>query len=288
MWTGIDQRMEIAGHYEAHLDSHKIITALQKAYPNGADKYQLAPIDQLHIGGIKASEKLLMNLNSSDKVLEIGSGCGGLMRLMQGQGIDVTGLDISHGLNSLNSQLTSLSKSFKNSGKPNIITGDAHSLPFVDRCFNVVVMQHSMLNMPDTLRVLSECKRVLKPIGKLVLHEIIQGERDIPLIYPVPWAMSPEESFLLNESDLSALLIESGYEIRFVTDWTEDALHWSERQQNKDTKSSPYLPVVQPSMILGHSINKMAQNVNRNLLKGSIRVIEVVCLYVGNETSLKN
>lgn len=280
--------MENDSHYEAHLDSNKIIASLQQAYPNGADKYQLAPIDQLHIGGIKASEKLLMNLNPSDKVLEIGSGCGGLMRLMQGQGIDVTGLDISHGLNSLNNQLNSLSNSFKGSGNPTIITGDAHNLPFPDNCFNAVVMQHSLLNMPDTQRVLSECKRVLKSIGKLVLHEIIQEEKDVPLLFPVPWALNPEESFLLNESDLTTLLIESGYDIRFVKDWTKDALNWSDRQKNKDKQGSTYLPVVEPSMVFGHSVNKMVQNVNLNLLKGSIRVIEVVCLYVGNEASLKD
>lgn len=280
--------MEITGHYEAHLESHKIIASLQQAYPNGADKYQLAPIDQLHIGGIKASEKLLKNLNSSDKVLEIGSGCGGLMRLIQGQGIDVTGLDISHGLNSLNSQLASISSDCQNSGHSKVITGDAHNLPFPDSSFNVVVMQHSLLNMPDIRRVLSECKRALKSTGKLVLHEIIQGENSVPLFFPVPWALNPEQSFLRNETDLTTLLIESGYEKIFIMDWTEDALNWSERQQHKDKKNSPYIPAVEPSMVFGHSINKMVQNVNLNLLKGSIRVIEVVCLYVGNEASLKD
>ncbi len=283
--------MDIAGHYETHLESHKIISALKQAYPDGADKYQLAPIDQLHICGIKASEKLLRNLKTTDKVLEIGSGCGGLMRLIQEQGIAVTGLDISHGLNTLNKQLTSVSsalKSSQNSGNPNIITGDAHNLPFPDNSFTVVVMQHSLLNMPDKKRVLSECKRVLKTTGAFVLHEIIQEKKSVPLLFPVPWALKPEQSFLIYESDLITLLIESGYEIRCVTDWTKDAINWSERQQHKDKNSNQCSPVIAPSMVFGHSINKMIQNVNLNLLKGSIRVMEVVCLHAGNEASLED
>ncbi|WP_420598019.1 class I SAM-dependent methyltransferase [Neptuniibacter sp.] len=268
--------MEIAGHYEAHLDSHKIITALQKAYPNGADKYQLAPIDQLHIGGIKASEKLLMNLNSSDKVLEIGSGCGGLMRLMQGQGIDVTGLDISHGLNSLNSQLTSLSKSFKNSGKPNIITGDAHSLPFPDRCFNVVVMQHSLLNMPDRLKVLSECERVLKPSGLVVLHEVFQGTKEIPMLFPVPWASGPEGSSLVTEHVFKKSLNESGFKTDRIEDWTTEALNWRKKQQLKEKAEDVAAAPVSPAMIFGASFEIMASNLVKNLSSGAIRVMEIV------------
>ena len=269
--------MEIAGHYEAHLDSHKIITALQKAYPNGADKYQLAPIDQLHIGGIKASEKLLMNLNSSDKVLEIGSGCGGLMRLMQGQGIDVTGLDISHGLNSLNSQLTSLSKSFKNSGKPNIITGDAHSLPFPNRCFNVVVMQHSLLNMPDIRQVMHECYRVLQSSGQLVLHEIIQGVKGHTMLFPVPWASSVGESFLHTEKELQILFNHAGYEIQQVSDWTVQALLWRVKQAQKESNSHNGA-VLEPSMILGNAFSEMAENVMNNLSSGVIRIMEIVLI----------
>ena len=271
--------MDIAGHYETHLESQKIISALKQAYPDGADKYQLAPIDQLHIGGIKASEKLLRNLKATDKVLEIGSGCGGLMRLIQEQGIAVTGLDISHGLNTLNKQLTSVSSALKspqNSGNPNIITGDAHNLPFPDNSFTVVVMQHSLLNMPDILKVLSECERVLKPSGIVVLHEVFQGKKDIPMLFPVPWASSHEGSCLVTEINFINSLNESGFKTERIEDWTAEALNWRKKQQVKEANIEGMAPVVSPIMIFGHSFQTMANNLVENLSSGAIRVLEVV------------
>ncbi|MGI1671456.1 MAG: methyltransferase domain-containing protein [Neptuniibacter sp.] len=268
--------MEITSHYETHLDSKKIISALQQTYPNGADKYQMAPIDQLHIGGIKASEKLLNNLNSSDKVLEIGSGCGGLMRLVSGEGIDVTGLDISHSFNVLNCQLSSISKASRNSANPRIITGDAHYLPLPDNCFSVVVMQHSLLNMPDTLRVLSECKRVLKPSGRLVLHEIFQGKADIPMSFPVPWASNLEESCLVNEAEFEELLNESGFKIERIDNWTTEALKWRKKQETKEKVLDYADFAVSPLMIFGEQFSQMAGNVVQNLEQKTIQVVELV------------
>lgn len=268
--------MEISGHYEAQLDSHKIIGALQQAYPNGANKYQLAPIDQLHIGGIKASEKLLKNLKSSDKVLEIGSGCGGLMRLMQEQGIDITGLDISHGLNSLNNQLARLSIECQDEGRSKVITGDGHRLPFKDNCFTVVVMQHSLLNMPDTLKVLSECERVLKPSGSVVLHEILKGAQDIPMSFPVPWASSPEESFLVTEAKFKDLVSSSGFKTDKIEDWSVEALHWRKKQQMKERFVVKLAAPVSPTLIFGDCFKAMAHNLVVNLTTEAIRVMEVV------------
>lgn len=276
MCIGTNKPMGVVSHYEANLDSNQITTGLKQAYPEGANKYQLAPIDQLHIGGIKASEKLLSNLEPSDQVLEIGSGCGGLMRLAQEQEVDITGLDISHGLNVLNGQLFGISSYCRNSGSPKVITGDAHCLPFPDECFSVVVMQHSLLNMPDTLKVLLECKRVLKPSGKVVLHEVFQGEHGIPLSFPVPWASTHEKSCLITEQKFKNLLSPSGFQLDRSEDWTAEALNWRKRQQSKEESLDAEALNISAAMIFGEPFKLMAKNVVANLSTGAIRVLEIV------------
>ena len=267
--------MDISDHYSCNLDLVRILEAIKKAYPTGASKYQLAPIDQLHIGGIRASEKLLTLLNDSERVLEVGSGTGGLMRLASELGIKITGLDISHRLNYLNHFLWRLSYSYQLQPQCGIVTGDAHNLPFSNDSFNAIVLQHSLLNMPDTKQVMHECYRVLQQSGRLILHEIIQGDKGHNMLFPVPWASSAGDSFLHTEKELQILFNQAGFKVQQVSDWTDEALIWRKKQAEKESDSHN-CAVLEPSMLLGDSFAQMAENVMNNLSTGSIKVMEMV------------
>lgn len=267
--------MDLSDHYSCNLDLERILEAIKKAYPTGASKYQLAPIDQLHIGGIRASEKLLTLLNDSERILEVGSGTGGLMRLASELGIQITGLDISHRLNYLNHYLWHFSSSCQLQPQCRIVTGDAHNLPFLNNSFNAIVLQHSLLNMPDTQQVMHECHRVLQPSGRLILHEIIQGDKGQSMLFPVPWASSEDDSFLHTEKELQNLFNQAGFEVQQVSDWTDEALIWRKKQAQKENDSHN-CAVLEPKMILGDSFAQMAENVMNNLSTGAIRVMEIV------------
>ncbi len=223
-------------HYSQNLSISKIKTSLEKHYPTGADSYQLAPLDQLHIGGIKASEKIVDRIKhlKPHRILDIGSGAGGLNRLTkQAVTSDYFCLDITHKLNRLNEILNSTHSKVTGDAT---ITGDAQSLPFEDNSFDLVIMQHTLMNVPNKAQSLSECKRILKPNGSILLHEVLSGSKPEKMTYPVPWARSAESSPLPTIESLTDLFESVGASHLEYQDWSEEALVWRQRQSQKERK----------------------------------------------------
>ncbi|BBB26628.1 class I SAM-dependent methyltransferase [Amphritea japonica] len=278
--------MDIDNHYSGQMDEDALLAQLRERYPRGPTVYQLAPIDQLHIGGIKASEKLLLQLQEIQpkKILEVGSGVGGLMRLIsthiqeKDASVEITGIDITHRFNTLNSSISQL---FKKDSAIRVATCDAQQLPFADNSFDCIIFQHSLLNIPNTEHCLQECRRVLDSNGNLLLHEVLQGPHPEQMRYPVPWARAAEQSHLITLTELTNLLTSSGFTLDHTDHWSEEALAWRKRQANKETnpenRSTDRIPPISPTQILGDDFNKMAPNLIANLSSGSIEVWQLSC-----------
>ncbi|WP_415904822.1 class I SAM-dependent methyltransferase [Neptuniibacter sp. QD48_55] len=267
---------EVNKHYSQAFDGDQIIRQLHLSYPQGPTAFQLAPIDQLHIGGIKASMKLLQQIKlcRPNRVLDIGSGLGGLMRLIESKlEINVIGLDITHEFNQTHQQISQLLPSFD---APKLITSDAQQLPFCSDSFDLIIFQHSLLNIPNSQQALAECRRVLKPQGRLLLHEVIQGPNTEAMQFPVPWAREPSNSHLITQSELVSLLEQAGFKIQSYDDWSQEALAWRQKQLSKEQQSKSQTAAVSPAMILGPEFKKMSSNVVKNLELDAIRIIELV------------
>lgn len=275
----------VSHHYDQALKSDEILQRLQRAYPEGPTLFQLAPVDQLHIGGINASQKLLKRLQNTQAqtVLDIGSGLGGLMRLAESTlGITLIGLDITHPFNCINQRLCALF----NGQQPALITGDAHLLPFATAWFDAVLFQHSLLNIPDCARALREVHRVLKPGGIVLMHEVLAGSNTAAMQYPVPWARNAQLSHLVAQQQLQGLLQDGGFGDISIEDWSQEALAWRQRQTSKENSKerskedngagSGSTPAVSPALILGPEFARMGMNVMKNLESDAIRVVEVV------------
>lgn len=267
--------MSINQHYEQQLNASIVLERVRQHYPKGASLYQLAPLDQLHIGGIKASERLLRHLKPEihQHVLDIGSGAGGLMRQAATLGIRITGLDITHDLNRLN---LGLNHCFIETVDNPLITGDAHHLPFVDNSIDLILFQHSFLNMPDDRQVLQECRRVLRPGGELVMHEVVLGPNAANMCFPVPWADDAKHSHLLTHQILEARLQQAGFKAIEIDDWSADALSWRRRQLGKEQSCTPAKAPLSPALILGSRFKAMGENLVLNLENGAIRVVEAI------------
>nr|WP_298964217.1 class I SAM-dependent methyltransferase [uncultured Halomonas sp.] len=264
----------LADHYQRGLRADDVLAQIDAHYPDGPTLYQLAPLDQLHIGGVAASTRLLERLNPAThgKVLDIGAGLGGLMRQGAMLGFQMTGLDITHGFNALNKALSR--RAIPPGTAPLAwVTGDASALPFAANSFDAVVFQHSLLNMPDTIRVLAESLRVLRPGGQVVMHEVVNGPNVAHLSYPVPWAASAEHSHLLTLETLSDLLNTSGFVVEHREDWSELALKWRQRQREKE--QTPRQAVLSPQWVFGERFINMGKNLVDNLAKGAIKVVEI-------------
>ena len=72
----------------------------------------------------------------------------------------------------------------------------ALDLPFDDGQFDVVLLQHVAMNISDRARLYREIRRVLKPGGKFATFDVVLNGEAEPH-YPVPWARTPDTSFLL-------------------------------------------------------------------------------------------
>ncbi|OJA04205.1 class I SAM-dependent methyltransferase [Halomonas sp. QHL1] len=264
----------LADHYQRALRADEVLAQIDAHYPAGPTLHQLAPLDQLHIGGVAASSRLLERLNPDAhcKVLDIGAGLGGLMRLGASLGFQMTGLDITHGFSALNKALSSRVTQ-PDSIPLTWVTGNASALPFADNGFDAVLFQHSLLNMPDAARVIAESRRVLRPGGQLVMHEVVSGPNMAQLRYPVPWASSSEHSHLMTTAELTRLLETAGFRLEHMEDWSKIALEWRQRQRQKE--QTPRQAVLSPQWVFGERFINMGKNLVDNLAQGAIKVVEI-------------
>ncbi|EHJ91449.1 class I SAM-dependent methyltransferase [Vreelandella boliviensis] len=264
----------LADHYQRALRADEVLAQIDAHYPACPTLHQLAPLDQLHIGGVAASARLLQRLNpdTHGKVLDIGAGLGGLMRQGTALGFQMTGLDITHGFSALNKALSSRVNQ-PDSLPLTWVTGNASALPFADHSFDAVLFQHSLLNMPDATQVIAESRRVLRPGGQLVMHEVVSGPNVAQLRYPVPWASSSEHSHLMKITELTRLLETGGFLLVHAEDWSEMALEWRQRQRQKE--QTPRQAVLSPQWVFGERFLTMGKNLVDNLAQGAIKVVEI-------------
>ncbi|WP_081137159.1 class I SAM-dependent methyltransferase [Halomonas sp. BC2] len=262
----------LAHHYDQGLRDQEILQQLRSHYPEGPTLHQLAPLDQLHIGGLAASARLLALIEPQSQVLDIGAGLGGLMRQGAAMGLHMTGLDITHRFSALNRAISQLTPT-PMGGKLRWVTGNASALPFTDASFDAVVFQHSLMNMPDPESVLAQCRRVLRPGGQLVMHEVVGGSNQAALRFPVPWAEGPEHSHLLSLEALTTLLQRQGFTLQHHEDWSQTALAWRQRQRQKEQTAQP--AVVSPQWVFGERFLAMGKHLLENLAQQAINVVEI-------------
>lgn len=264
----------VAGHYQAELNLDGVVARVRRHYPAGATAPELAPLDQLHIGGLGASRRLLERVSDQGarRVLDIGSGVGGLMRLGAVHGLEMIGVDITHGLNRLNRALSGLCESVPNSWP---VTGDAARLPLCDDSVDAVIFQHILMNVMNDRIALDEAHRVLKPAGLLVMHEVISGPHVEKMRYPVPWSGDGRHSCLMTAQTLRARLGAAGFKVTRMQDQTEAARAWRARQTSKERTGHSAAAALSPALVFGETFPAMGRNLLLNLEAGAIGIIEV-------------
>lgn len=102
--------------------------------------------------------------NKKLKVLDVGTGPGMFAVLMgKNPNFEVFAVDSSSGM---------LEQAKKNAetfeAKINFTLVDAHTLPFEDESFDVIMMRNVTWNLPNPKEAYKEWKRVLKPNGKII------------------------------------------------------------------------------------------------------------------------
>jgi len=268
---------EVTAHYSgggALADA--IATSLRKA---GVDMATLKPVDlatvdEFHIRGRRATLEIgaHLKLDSETRVLDIGSGLGGPARtIAEAYGCHVTGIDLTQ---SFCEAAGTLSQWVGLSERVVFDQGDATDLPYEDDRFDAAMTIHVAMNIWAKDKVYDEARRVVKPGGRFVVYDVLQGEGGA-VLYPVPWAREPSISHLATPDEMTDLLAGAGFDILDVHDSTEESQDWFENMASRMAEKGP--PPVTFQAFLGGDFPEMVRNQVRNLTERRIRTVSFVC-----------
>jgi SAM-dependent methyltransferase len=265
----------VNAHYGHQELGKAILNGLRAAGkdPDNCSYTDLATVDQFHIRGRDATLELaqLAGLQPGELVLDVGGGLGGPARTLAAEfGSVVTVLDLTEEYCEVGAMLT------ERTGQSEQITfkvGDALDMPFPDGSFDVVWTQHSSMNIPDKERLYAEIHRVLRPGGRLALHEVMAGEVQ-PVHFPVPWAPTDDISFLRPAEEVRGIIAGAGFREVAWIDTSDTSLEWFRQRMAASGSGAP--PPLGLHILLRDAFRTAFQNQMRNLEENRIVVVEGV------------
>jgi cyclopropane fatty-acyl-phospholipid synthase-like methyltransferase len=207
------------------------------------DLISLGHLDQYHYHGVEACDKAaaILGLDSSSKVLDIGSGIGGPARYLSVRtGCDVTGVELQADLTQAATELTARTGL---ANRVRFITGDFVSLYTAQHAdlqkasFDHFISQLVFLHIPDRPQLLKTCFETTKPGGTFLIEDFVQVG---------PAFTSNEKSMLLNDvhaqtvttrDEYIAALEDAGFVDVQTIDLTEGWREWSMARYKKYVES---------------------------------------------------
>jgi len=268
---------QIKNHYNSDNLTQKIKTALINAGKNISTlkPRDLSAVDQLHTGGAVGSLELLKKINLSEDMLVLDAGCGigGSSRLIAKEfNCQVIGIDLADKFIPAANFLTQCV------ALENLVSfqqGSILDLPFEENTFDAILCQHVLMNIEDKSRAVKEFFRVLKPGGKLILHEITKGDNNT-FVFPVPWAASPGISFLEPWDLMSPIFEKQGFKTLSYSDETSGACSWWEKVKAISQKTRPQVNALGPGLVFGDNAKFFGENMHANFKNHSICLVEAV------------
>jgi MPBQ/MSBQ methyltransferase len=180
----------------------------------------------------------------------------------------VTGIDLTHEYVDVANALAGI---VRLKDKVAFRQASALDMPFDDSSFDVVWTEHVQMNIVDKPAFYREIRRVMRPKGLLLFHDIFLGDGG-PLHYPVPWAEEPSISFLAAPGEVRQLLEDLGFSIHDWVDKTEASLQWFVAAIEKLKASGP--PPLGLHLLMGSTAKTKFENTTRNLREGRIVVYQ--------------
>lgn len=234
----------------------------------------LAPVDEFHIRGRAASLEIVeaLGLTADSHVLDLGSGLGGPARtLAELTGCTVTGVDLT-------SEFCEVATAFSQwtgmSDRTRFQVGDATATGLPDAAVHAALTVHVAMNIADKPALYAEAFRVIRPGGRFVVYDVLQGEGG-DVRYPVPWANDVSTSFLATPREMRDLLRAAGFEIISEVDSSDESLAWFQQMRARIERDGP--PPVTFATFLGERFGQMAANQVANLAERRIRTVMFTC-----------
>lgn len=207
---------EVAQHYGRGGLEQLILDGLRKlgrpTDPIDPDDLSEPGADEFHIGGHQATLELgqALDLKRGTALLDIGCGIGGAARTFaRNFGCKVVGIDLTPEFvavgNSLNRR-TGLET------QVDLQVASALDIPFADGSFDVATQLHVGMNIADKGRLAHEAARLLRPGGSYAIYDVMRVGDGEPS-YPMPWAATPETSFVATPQQYREALEGAGFHI---------------------------------------------------------------------------
>ena len=245
--------------------------ALQGKSPNSLTLADLAPVDEFHLLGAKATNVIIKHLpNGPDKhLLDLGSGLGGPARqVAQQNGCNVTGVDLSDDYCQV---ARTLSQWLGMDDTTQFIQGDVTALPDLtvahfDGAFSI----HVGMNIRNRESFYQQAANVLKPGAGLVLYDIFSSDDTVTVRYPMPWASKAEHSFLLTQQQTRTALNTAGFTVTQSIDFSEAVVPVLGKLQSYQAKHGK--PPLGLHTLLGDVVDDIFANLQHNFESGALQV----------------
>ncbi len=156
------------------------------------------------------ARRLLPLLTARSRVLDVGCGYGGLLRILRAAGVrDAVGIDLYSPTKDLAIHEFGVE----------VIFAEFESYDFGDRRFDLIVSQHTLEHVPDPPAVLKKMAGLLNPGGRLVVSVPNFASR-ASRWFGSGWlfAKTPQHLYLYTAPVLERLLQEAGLRVERV-DW---------------------------------------------------------------------
>lgn len=267
---------QVADHYThgALIDAiERGITALGKTTAT-ITLDDLAPVDEFHIGGRRASIAFLDQLGLGEAVttLDVGCGIGGASRFTASHyGAAVTGIDLTAEYVATGQVICDW---LGLSQQVQLREASATALPFADASFDRAFMMHVGMNIPDKAAVCREVARVLKPGGCFGIYDVMRigpGE----LTFPVPWATTAATSAVASPEEYRTALTDAGLTLESERNRHGFALEFFEELKAK-TMAAGGPPPLGLHILMGATAPLKVQNMLDNISAGRIAPVEMI------------
>lgn len=267
----------VAQHYDRSDVVKRIAAALEESGlgEKRLSTKDLAQLDQFHSRGLAATIELAaaLTITASTRVIDIGSGLGGPSRyLAQTYGCAVDGVDLSA---SFVEAATFLAERSGLENQLTYQTGNALALPFAASTFDLAWTQHVAMNLADRDAFYSEANRVLRPGGHFAIFDVVSTTTD-PLHFPVPWAPTPDASFLVSADAMRSFLTAHGFRIKSWTDCTEAGIDWFLEREAERARATTPSPLTL-GIVMGSEFGRSTLNLRRNLSEGRAALVQAIC-----------
>jgi len=240
--------------------------------PDNLTPPYLAPVDEFHIGGRKATEHAVSKAGvlREHQVLDIGCGIGGTARYIASTiGSHVTGIDLT-------SEYIEVAKALTErvglSDRLHFEKASALAMPLDTASFDVAVTFHVAMNIEDRFGLYTEIARVMKPGASLCIYDVMK-KSEADLVFPLPWASTAETSFLITPEDTAYILRTTGFDITEVEDRTDFALDFFHQSLAAQKDGPAPLGI---HLLMGETAKAKFGNVLANIEHGYIIPVQII------------